>query len=752
LQIESGSNSFRDNSSRPEFLGFNSMNAVIVIFATKFQTILMKKSIFTSLFLLFFVLRGLAVEGMIIPSLVKAFESDMQALGMKLTAEDLYSVNNSSIKDAIIHFGGGCTAEIVSKQGLIFTNHHCGLGQIQFHSSLQNDYLKNGFWAKSFADELPNPGLNATRIVRIDDVTKRVLEGTEGLKLVKDLKDKINANIKAIIAEEKKRSGFDADIKAFDQGNSYYMLVKETFNDVRLVGAPPAFIGKFGGDTDNWVWPRHTGDFAIFRIYANKENKPADFNKDNVPYKPLHSLPLNLQDRKEGEFTMVYGFPGVTEQHVTSTYLEYIMKRERPAAIHMRKKSLEVIDAGMRSSDAIRIKYASKQARIANAYKKWIGQLDGLENLDALALKQKQEAEFNSRAEANADFRHRYKGVIEELNSSFKIYEDHNMAYAMLIEYVFYGPEVLRLARTVSAYVDNYPKYVENKELDAKKTELIAAVKRHFKDYDATVDQQIFANLTPLYRQYVGEKFMPLIMTKMNDTKLTAAIYKKSMLTNEKKLIQFIEKMNSKSIKKITKDPALLLYNDIMDVLRSHIQPNLDIYNLEKDMHYKIYVEGKLAMFPEKNHWADANSTLRITYGKLEGSTPEPGKTYSHYTTIDGIIEKNKTGNPDFEVNERFLELFENKKFGSYHQNGEMWVCFTGSNHTTGGNSGSPALNAAGHLIGINFDRSWESTMSDFMFDASRCRNIMVDVRYVLWVVDVYAEAGHLIDEMEIIR
>jgi hypothetical protein len=588
--------------------------------------------------------------------------------------------------------------------------------------------------------------------VRIDDVTARVLDGTQGITSLKDFKDKVAANIKAITAEEKSKSGYDAEIKAFDMGNSYYMMVKETFRDVRLVGAPPAFIGKFGGDTDNWVWPRHTGDFAIFRIYASKDNKPAAYSKDNVPYKPLHSLPLNLKNRKEGEFTMVYGFPGVTEQHVTSAYLEYIMNRERPASILMRQKSLEIIDAGMRASDEIRIKYASKQARISNAYKKWIGQIDGLRRLDALQKKKDFEAEFNRRADANADLRHKYKGVVEELNSSFKVYEEFNMAYAMIVEYVFYGPEFLRLARTINTFVANYPKYVENKELDAKKEELVKAIQLHFKDFDAQVDRDIFVNTSPVFRNYVGANFLPLGMQKSNDMKLANAIYGKSMLANEKKLIQFVQKFNAKSEKALMKDPGYLLFVDVWDVLQSQVLPNLEIYNAQKDMHYKIFVEGKLKMFPEKNHWADANSTLRITYGKLEGSYPEDGKKYTHFTTISGIVQKYYSGNPDFELNERFLELYKNKNYGSYAQDGELWVCFSGSNHTTGGNSGSPALNAEGHLIGINFDRTWESTMSDYLFDASRCRNIMVDVRYVLWVIDVYAGAGHLLNEMELVR
>jgi hypothetical protein len=693
-----------------------------------------------------------AEEGMIIPSLIKAFESDMQARGMRLSAEEIYSVNNSSLKDAVLHFGGGCTAEIVSNQGLILTNHHCGYYQIQQHSSLENDYLKYGFWAKTKADELPNEGLHVTRIVRIEDVTKAVIQGTEDLQYLAQFEAKVAANIKILVEEVKKTSGYEAEIKAFDYGNSYYMMVKENFPDVRLVGAPPSFIGKFGGDTDNWVWPRHTGDFSMFRVYVGKDNKPAPYSTENIPYKPVHHFPVSLSNRNEGDFTMVYGFPGSTEQHVTSEYLKFIIEKERPARIKMREKSLSVIDAAMRESDASRIQYASKQSRIANAYKKWIGQIDGLQRLDAVQIKKEREAEYTKRANENPEWQKKYGTVVNSLIDLFKIYEEYEMADAVIIEYVFYGPEFLRLARTVESYVSNYSKWEANGEWNDKKTAIISSLRKHFKDYDAKIDQGIFDRISPVAKELLKEEFQPLSFTEKKLADLSALIYGKSILVNEEQLISFIEKLNEKSAKKFMKDPGYLLYSDFWDVRGSQLAKNIQTYQAELELMNKVYVAGQYEMFPDKNHWADANSTLRVTYGKVEGSAPRDGMRYTHYTTIDGMVEKFNSGNPDFEMDKRMLDLNKAKEYGGYAQDGEMWVCFSGSNHTTGGNSGSPALDGKGNLIGINFDRTWESTMSDFMFDTSRCRNIMVDIRYVLWVIDVYAGAGHLVKEMTLVR
>lgn len=698
-------------------------------------------SVFTFVFTMFF---AIAEEGMLIPSMISAFENDMQAMGMKLSAEDIYNINSASLKDAIFQFGGGCTAEVVSSKGLLLTNHHCGYSQIQSHSSLENDYLKNGFWAKTMNDELPNPGLTAMRIVRIEDVTQKVFEGAEGLT-GSALQEAIKVNIARIIAEATANSHYTADVKPFYYGNEYYMMVKETFKDVRFVGTPPNSIGKFGGDTDNWVWPRHTGDFSVFRIYANADNEPAAYAEDNVPYTPIQYLKVSARDRVPGEFTMVYGFPGTTEQHLSSGHLDFIMNKERPARISMRDKSLSVINTGMSSSDLVRIQYASKQARIANAWKKWIGQIEGLHAVDALGIKKEREKAYLDMAATKEDWKSKYGGVIDVMNGLVDKYKEDEFAYSMAVEYLYVGPEMFGRARV-------FDKLVNSEELqDTEK--LKESAKGFFKNYNAEIDQKIFALLTAEYVSQLDEKYVPAELKGKSAETLAESIYNSSILVNEDKFCAFLDKMSLKSIKKLAeKDLGYKIWKAVDSHFRASALMNYIQYKGEMNDALQTYVEGKLVMFPDAKHWPDANSTLRITYGKLEGSAPHDGMAYTEHTTLDGIVAKNRTGNPDFEVAPRMLELAEARNYGGYDQDGELWVCFSGSNHTTGGNSGSPVLDAEGNLMGLNFDRSWESTMSDFMFDASRCRNIVVDIRYVMWVMDVYSGAKHLVDEMTIVR
>jgi hypothetical protein len=701
------------------------------------------KSFFLAVFFISSVLR--AEEGMLIPSLISAFESDMKAKGMKLSADDIYSINKTSLKDAILQFGGGCTAEIVSSQGLLLTNHHCGYSYIQYHSSLEKDYLKNGFWAKNKSEELANPGLTAMRIVRIEDVTNAVFVGASS----KNDLETIQANIKKLTAAAVAGTHYEAEIKQFNYGNDYYMMVKETFLDVRLVGTPPNSIGKFGGDTDNWVWPRHTGDFSVFRIYAGKDNKPAAFSKDNVPYQPLHSLPISFKNRKVGDFTMVYGFPGQTEQHVVSSYLKFIIEKERPARIHMRDLSLNVIDAAMKASDLTRIQYAAKQASIANAWKKWIGQIDGLRTMDAVTVKVEQERAYVEMANTKVEWK-KYAEVVDKMNALVAAKSDLEFKYAMGAEYLSYGPEYFKLARGLNDLITNYSKYKEKGELNSVIEKLKTGAEGFFKNYDEKVDRQIFELLTFEYLKQINQ-----LQNYKNETGIKAladVIYSKSVITNKDRYLAFLEKFNEKSIAKIKKDFGFNFYNGRISTFRNEVVPAYQTYSADMNGLLQVYVEGKFVMFPNDKHWPDANSTLRITYGQLEGSAPTDGMMYTEHTTLDGIIAKYNSGNPDMELLPRMLELHKAKNYGPYAQEDELWVCFTGSNHTTGGNSGSPVLDANGHLMGLNFDRTWESTMSDYMFDSSRCRNVVVDIRYVMWVMDIYSGAKHLVDEMNLVK
>ena len=686
----------------------------------------------------------LAHEGMWIPSLLKAIEGDMQSQGLKLTAEDIYSINQSSLKDAIVHFGGGCTAEIVSNQGLIFTNHHCGMSQIQSHSTEQNNYLLKGFWAMDKTQELKNSGLTATIIVRIEDVTKAVNKGVTETMTPADAYLVRLENIKQLTAEAIKGTKHNATIKPFYFGNDYYMIVTKTFKDVRLVGAPPAGIGKFGGDTDNWVWPRHTGDFSVFRIYSDKDNNPADVNDNNVPYRPEQWLKVSMEGVKENDFTMVFGFPGVTTQYMTAKQVDDYINVINPTRIEMREASLSVIDAAMKSNEPTYIKYAAKQSSIANAYKKWIGQNIGLKEKGALDKKKAFEVEYLKSVPKDGI----YKNLLPELDELQIGFVKYELARSMFVEFFYYGPELFRFAESFNEL--NGEKYAEKVEKKLKNSE------NYFKNYDAKVDEQIFLKLTPMYLKNLKEELQPKEFIQMrkkypSDEAFAKYVYSTSVFTDLTKLKKFLSLNQKSAIKVLNKDPGYILAASILATYKTETEPYYSDFSLRNELLMKKYMAAMINYFPERTFFADANSTLRLTYGKIEGTSPRDGMAYTWYTTMDGIIQKNNTGADDFEIPTRMKELWEKKEYGNYATNGELRVCLLGSNHTTGGNSGSPALNAEGHLIGINFDRSWESTMSDVMFDPEICRNIMVDIKYVLWVIDVYGGAGHLIKEMELV-
>lgn len=691
-----------------------------------------------------------AVEGMWIPSLIDMFHSDMKTYGLKLSPEQIYSTNQSSLKDAIVQFNGGCTAELVSDEGLLFTNHHCGFSAIQSHSSLEKDYLKNGFWAKSKEEELACPWMRVTFVKEIRDVTQDVFKGVSDNMSDAERRKQMIANIGQLEKAAQTDPSISAKIKAFNLGNQFFMLITQDYNDIRLVGAPPSAIGKYGGDTDNWVWPRHTGDFAVFRIYAGKNNQSAKHHKDNVPFKPAHFLPISLKPKKEGDFTMVYGFPGHTDQHFCSSKLEFYMEQERPARIRMRQASLDLIKPAMNNSDEIRIKYASKQARIANAWKKWIGQIGGLKELHALDKKQAWETTYQKKTAEKTDWK-KYKNALAELNRIQEENSQYEFARSIFIEYFYVGPEFLRFAHEFDALVNNYKALEEKGKVEDEIKRLTAKVKGFFKDYDKNLDKQIFEKLTPMYIEYTENALLPKGFQD-NWQKNGDKVYSKSTIMNPEKIKAILEKFTEKSCKKLQKDPALVMANELYNAFTASTIPAYREFAVQEQALMKTYVEGVLTMFPDKKTWADANSTLRIAYGKVEGSAPVDGMKYVHYSTIKGIMQKYDPENPDFQLTDRFLKLYKEADWGAYEQDGELWVCFTASNHTTGGNSGSPVIDADGNLMGINFDRSWESTMSDFMFDESRCRNIIVDARYVLWVIDKYGEAGHLIKEMKLVK
>ncbi|MGI9652184.1 S46 family peptidase [Chryseobacterium sp. RLHN22] len=689
--------------------------------------------------------------GMWIPTELN--EKEMKDLGMKISAKDIFNTQKPSIKDAVVQFNGGCTAEIISPKGLLLTNHHCGYGQIQAHSTVQNDLLSNGFWAKNMETELPNPGVTVDFIVDIKEVTNQILEGTDALQ-DQDLAKKIANNIEIYKNSQKIENYQSISVKPMYYGNKYYAYVIETYKDVRLVGAPPQSIGKFGSDTDNWVWPRHTGDFSMFRIYADKNNKPAEYSKDNIPYVPKHYLPVSIKDKNENDFTFVFGFPGRTTEYLPAIAVEKIMTEIDPARIAVRDVALKTLDEKMRADDATRIKYASKYASVANYWKKWIGEVEGLKKSNAVQKKVMYEGSLVAK-------NHEVKITLDQLN---KLYNDQ-APFALNNAYY---TEVVRNAETfaLANMFSNHITAVEAGKMDEKGlTAFKKKLTSFYKDYSAELDAKVTAKLLALYANKTAPQFLPAGFDKYKNEIQNITSFeemsKNSVITgrsqvNGAALNGDIEKAFSnqdKLIKTIKKDPVYQLFMSIKDTYMKTADPQFTDLQAKIDVLQKKYMAQQMSTDKDRKFFPDANSTLRVTYGKVKGSTPRDAVSYDYQTHLAGVIEKYVPGDYEFDVPQKLIDLYNKKDYGIYKdKSGDVPVGFTATNHTTGGNSGSPALDAHGNLVGLNFDRQWEGTMSDINYDPRFSRNIMVDTKYILFIIDKFADSKWLIDEMKIVK
>ena len=687
-----------------------------------------------------------ADEGMWIPMLLQRNEAAMQRAGMRITAQDIYDINQASLKDAIVLFGGGCTGEFVSNEGLLLTNHHCGYSYIVRHSTVEHDYLTNGFWAMNRSQELPCPGLSVTRLVRMEDVTAQVLTGIDDYTSEQDRELLIEKNIKDVTEKAIKGTHYRAVVKPFYYGNQYFMYVNEVFTDVRLVGAPPSNIGKFGGDTDNWMWPRHTGDFSVFRVYA-ADGKPADFDKGNTPYQPLKHLEISLKGVDEGDFTFVFGYPGTTRRYVTHDYVDLAANVENPVRIALRTIRLDHYNAAMRQSAVQRLKYANRVASIANGWKKWQGESLGIERLRGVEQKMEQERQF----QRWADGKSKYRDVLPQLEDNYSRLREVELEWTYFQEAVLASDFMQRAMR-----LWRIGRMTDQQAVEAAAKAFLDDSYVYFEDFDqhSPVDEAIFTEcyLYMWQHGFAANNYAPDAASLENTLK---KVYDKSVLNNPKKL----EKLLTSSANKLVdfcrnrKDPALELFDAAYIYCYSdkkRKQYNEADENIQRLM--RLYVKGQMEMYPDSNFFPDANLTLRVAYGHVEGFKPKDATYYTAYSTIDGIMEKENPNIYDYRVEPKLKDLWRKKDYGPYaNAKGEMPVAFIATNHTTGGNSGSPVLNADGQLIGINFDRCWEGTMSDLLFDPAYCRNISLDIRYCLFVIDKFAGASHLVHEMTLV-
>lgn len=702
---------------------------------------------------------SLADEGMWIPLLLNKRENDMQEKGMKISAKDIYDINNSSLKDAVMLFGGGCTGEFVSNEGLLLTNHHCGYGHIVRQSTVGKDYLTNGFWAFSKQEELPCKGLSIVQLIYMKDVSKKILEGVTNNLSENQRKEIIEKNTKEVIEDATKDNHYQAEVKPLYYGNQYFLYVNEVFTDIRLVGAPPSNIGKFGGDSDNWMWPRHTGDFAMFRVYVGKDNKPAEYSKDNIPFTPKKFLKINLKGLNEGDFTFVFGYPGTTQQFLTSHAVDRIANFDDPARIKLRNVRINTYKDAMNQSPEQRLRYAAGVAGIANGWKKWTGEIKGLKRLKAVERKREFESNFNQWANITQERKDNYGELVNSFNKFYEEKAKIDMSYLYLVEAVL-ASDLMKNGRSILGIIDRAEKNnLSNKEIQVEADNLLLRLNSYFEnDYSnhKKVDKAIFIDVMSIYYEDFAKTNSPWIKEKVESSfkgipsDYFNYVYENSFLSSKKSAKKKLKKFK---VKNILSDPAIELLSGIWGSVIEKDIPKLINIEQKLDSLYRIYVVGIMDMNSGKDFYPDANLSLRVAYGHIKPYKPRDGVNYKTHTTIKGIMEKENPDIYDYVVEKKLKELYNTKDYGRYaNKEGEIPVAFIASNHTTGGNSGSPVLDANGNLVGINFDRNWEGTMSDIMYDPDQCRNISIDIRYCLFIIDKFAGAKNLIDELTIVE
>jgi len=706
-------------------------------------------------FVLGFNMNSRADEGMWIPMLINNNIVEMQKMGLKLSAEEIYSANHSSLKDAIVIFGGGCTGEIISPEGLLLTNHHCGYGSIQKVSTEKNNYLDDGFWAANKSEEIPIEGLTVKFMVRMQDVTKEMFSGVKDDMTDQDRQMMMKDNRKGVIDQAIKGTHYNAIVEDFFGGNEYYLIVYETFEDIRLVGTPPESIGKFGADTDNWMWPRHTGDFSMFRVYTAPDGTPAEYSIDNVPLKPKHFLPVSIAGVEEGDFAMIMGNPGSTQRYLSSYGVKLAVNESNMTIVKIREEKLRIMREGMDADEVVRLQYASKYARTANYWKYFIGQTKGLKALNVQQKKEFEETAFLEWLDENPVEKEKYGKAIPLIANAYEVLEQYNLHKWYFREAIYRGPEILSYANTFN----KLNKLLSEKDVDydavnIQVDKLEEGFQKHFKDYNYDIDRNLLASMLQMFHENVPLDQQPVYLLEMDKKykgdfdKYADQVFEKSLFANEAKLNEFF--MDPKG-KTLGKDPALLLVRAFVD---QYYKLSAETAEAEKNLAKgeKLYIAGLQEMYPDKNFYPDANFTMRITYGTVGGYYPSDAVYYDYYTTMDGIMEKEDPNNWEFIVPEKLKELYEAGDFGEYAMGEKMPVCFLTNHDITGGNSGSPVINGNGELIGLAFDGNWEAMSGDIAFEPDLQRTINVDIRYVLFIIDKFAGAQNLIDEMVIVK